>query len=290
MLRVKWSFFAVVIMIVFCALCSAEGRAKDMKVGWCDEWNRFVDERIDAKMTTRMDSQIRMVDERYSIREKDVLDLCEKEIDFLTNKINFLGWLLTFAGVVAVAMPVYAGLKIRDSFENSKAAIARAEEAISKVESMRDEGLRSKALLNFVNSKNSFRQYVALTGKLTEETKEFKPNTVGALFAGVEELRKNFMTQSIIFIERAIAYNIECKHYKAVRSNLAALDFYLTTIQEKQSDGDWLRRRLHTYRWTCSIGQIREAVRGFPQGDKRRRLVESYAMASAEYGLRAVED
>ena len=111
---------AVVFMMGFCALCSAEGRSKDMKVRWRDEWNRFVDERIDTKMTARLDSQIRMVDKRYRIREKNVLDLCEKEIGFLTNKINFLGFLLTFAGVVAVAVPIYAGLKIKASFENSK--------------------------------------------------------------------------------------------------------------------------------------------------------------------------
>ena len=42
------------------------------------------------------------------------------------------------------------------------------------------------------------------------------------------------------------------------------------------------------YRWTCSIGQIREAVRGFPKRDKSMRLVESYEMASEEYGLRVV--
>ena len=290
MRSVKRSVFrTAVVLVALFSFYSAEGRTKDAKVGWRDEWNRYVDERIDAKMTMQLDSKIQMVDERYRIRERDVVGLCEKEIDFLTNKVNFLGILLTFAGVVAVAVPIYAGLKIRASFENSRAAIARAKEAIAKVESTRAEGLKSRAQWNFVNSKNSFRQYIALTGKFTEESKDFIPNTVGALFVGIEEMRKNFVAQSIVFIERAIAYNIECKHYKAVRANLVALNYYLSTIQEKQTDDNWLRRKLHACRWTCSTEQIREAVRGSPQGDKGRRLVECYVMASEAYGSRVVE-
>ena len=128
-----------------------------------------------------------------------------------------------------------------------------------------------------------------MTGKITDKIEKPQPNTLGALFAGIEEMRKNFMAQSIVFIERPIAYNIESKHYKAVRANLVALNFYLKTIRGTQPDDDWLRRSLRAHRWTCSIEQIREAVRGFPQEDKRRRLVASYAIASAEYGLRAVE-
>lgn len=290
MRNVKRSVFrTAVVLVALCSLYSVEGRTRDAKVSWRDEWNRFVDERIDVKMAMQLDSKIQTVDERYQIRERDVIGLCEKEIDFLTNKVNFLGILLTFAGIVAVVMPIYAGLKIRTSFENSKAAIARAKEAIAKVESTRDEGLKSRAQWNFVNSKNSFRQYIALTGKFTGEIKDFTSDTVGALFVGIEEMRKNFMAQSIISIERAIAYNIECKHYKAVRANLAALNYYLSTIQEKHTDDDWLRRKLHACRWTCSTVQIREAVRGFPQGDKSRRLVECYVMASEVYGSRVVE-
>ena len=159
MRSVKRVFRTVLVLAAFCSLYAVEGRTKDAKVGWRDEWNRFVDERIDAKMTTQFDSKIQTVDERYRIRERDVVGLCEKEIDFLTNKVNFLGILLTFAGIVAVAVPIYAGLKIRASFENSRAAIARAKEAIAKVESTRAEGLKSRAQWNFVNSKDSHQHH-----------------------------------------------------------------------------------------------------------------------------------
>ena len=116
MRNVKRSVFrTAVVLVALCSLYSVEGRTRDAKVSWRDEWNRFVDERIDVKMAMQLDSKIQTVDERYQIRERDVIGLCEKEIDFLTNKVNFLGILLTFAGIVTTS----PGFKLTTSLPSS---------------------------------------------------------------------------------------------------------------------------------------------------------------------------
>ena len=243
-------------------------------------------ERLSGQNQLAIDKCLQQLEHQYEEREKRIDALTDAEIRFFTNKINFLGWLLSLAGIVAIVVPLYAGLKIHRSWRKAVEAQSNAQCAIDSLAAARKANLRTKGMHNFVNSKNCYRQYEALSNRFTvRKGEKHEKDTVGALFVGIEELRLNFLAQAVVSLERAIAYNAEAGCDKAIRANLTVLALYDEVISMRKEDCAWLKRRLHSLRWTAAPLVINGAIAKIEIDDTRKRkMIMAYERFSAEFG------
>ena len=235
--------------------------------------------------------RIAMCEQVYRDKSETLEKLATRDYGWLTNKINFLGILLSAAAILGIGIPIWGGIKMFKALHDIKKArmgTVLAGKIANKARELTETSRRNQAARDARKwhemSKSSYRLYLSSDGKVNVLAHSWNkmPNTLSAVIECIIETRRDYMVQALISMNQAIVYNVEAGEKQSIVRNLRQLKLFYDSLSG-DPDAANIANKMSHFVWEYNVSEINELLKG-ATNSKVDRLVLSYGQLVTKYG------